>query len=127
MALHLGLIIDEEERLILLDRAAERSAKLVQVELLHRRGEVALRVEVRVPQEFEQRAVKLVRPDLVVTSTVGTRAFSVFGGVVVGRTLNSWISSMDEKNCNAAFVELVVVVAVEQPVGALFARSTNRK
>jgi len=28
---------------------------------------------------------------------VGTRALSVFGGVVVGQNLNSWMSSIDEK------------------------------
>ena len=127
MALHLGLIVQEEERLILLDGTAERSAKLVQVEFLHRRGEVAARVEVRIPQEFKQRAVHLVRPALGGDENGGTGALSVLGGVVVFQNLEFLDVVDGREDSNAAFVELVVVVTVEHPVGALLARSTNRK
>ena len=31
--LHLGLVVEEEERLVLLDRTAERATELIQIEL----------------------------------------------------------------------------------------------
>src|ERR1700722_5460218 len=58
--LHFGLIVNKEERLVLPNRAAQRTAKLVQIEFFHRGCEVAARIEIGVAEELKQRAVKLV-------------------------------------------------------------------
>ena len=57
MPLHLALIVDEEERLVFLDGAAERSAKLVEVELLSGGCEVAAGIELGVAEKLEERSV----------------------------------------------------------------------
>src|ERR1035438_2329282 len=57
----------------------------------------------------------------------GPGALSILGRVVVGKDLE-FLNVVDgRENSDPAFVELIVIVAVEQPVGALFARSANRE
>ena len=56
-----ALVVDEEERLILSDRAAQRTSKLVQIELFPGRGEVAFCIQRSVPKKLKQRSMKLVR------------------------------------------------------------------
>src|SRR5579872_5511039 len=87
MSLHLRLIVDEEERLVLLDWAAERTAELIQVELLAERREIAPRIQFRIAEKFEQRSVILVRSGLRRHQHRGTRASSPLGGVVVLQNL----------------------------------------
>src|SRR5579862_548297 len=63
-ALHFRLPIGKEERLILLNRTSQRTAKLIQVELLVWRlisKIVGLGVELGVAEELKQRAVPLIR------------------------------------------------------------------
>ena len=56
------LKIAEHERLILLDRAAQRGAKLIARKARHGRAiEEVPRVEVVVPDELIERAVELIR------------------------------------------------------------------
>ncbi len=61
LALPLGLVVKEEESLVLLDGSADRAAKLVQVEFFLARSEVAAGVERSVAEELKQRSVNLVR------------------------------------------------------------------
>src|SRR5437762_2418751 len=124
-SLHLGLIIHEEECLIFLDRAAKRTTKLVQVELFRRGSEIASCVELGVAEEFKKRSVKLIAPRFGRDQNRWPGALAVFGGVVVGQDLE-FLDGIDvREDRNSAFIQLVVVVAVEQPVGALFARAPD--
>ena len=61
--LAIALIVGEEEEFVLLDRAAQRCAEVIALELRNARGvKVVARVEVRVAQELIGRAVNSVGP-----------------------------------------------------------------
>ncbi len=121
MALHLGLIIQEEKCLVLVDRATQRSAKLVQIELLRRLSEVLIGIELGVAEELKQRSVPLVRSGLGRHQNSGPGALTVFSRVFIGEDLE-FLDVVDRReDRDTAFIQLVVIVAVEQPVGLLFA------
>jgi hypothetical protein len=52
--------IDKEKRFVLLDGAANGTTELVQVKFFRRLSEEALSVKVRIAEELEERAVKIV-------------------------------------------------------------------
>src|SRR3954471_2235515 len=81
------LVVSEEERLVLHDRAAEPSAELILFQRLRLACEVVRRIERIVPQELPQRAVQLVRAGT--RDDVGGRSQSVseLGIRVVGQDL----------------------------------------
>ena len=58
MPLPFALIVEKEKRLILLDRAAQRTAELVQIELFFGNRKKAASVELRVAKKFKQRPVE---------------------------------------------------------------------
>ena len=60
MPLPLGLIIEEEKRLVFPDRAAHCAAELVQIELFPAGGEITAGIKIRVTEELEQRSVDLI-------------------------------------------------------------------
>src|SRR5579871_3617667 len=125
MPLVLALEIHEKERLVLLNRSAQCCAKLVEVELLTSRGEVATRVQLRVAEEFEYRSVQLVSSRLALDQNGRTRAGSELGRVVVRENLE-FLNRIDRRqNADTAGGEFVVVHAVEEPVRALRARSAD--
>ena len=52
--------VNEEKCLVLADGSADRTPKLVQVELFDRVGKVALGIKIGVAEEFVERPVKVV-------------------------------------------------------------------
>ena len=62
LALILLLAIHEEERLVVADWAADRAAKLVQIEFRRCGVKVAFRVEIGIADEFEERSMEVIRP-----------------------------------------------------------------
>ena len=97
-----SLIIDEEEELVLLNRAAERCAELVPAHVgrsaVHRRigAEVArplIGVEKVVAQKFERVAMKLVAAGLGLTLITPPRKWPNSALGLFAMTLNSWIAS----------------------------------
>src|SRR3954452_17788737 len=69
--------------------------------------------------------MKLVAPRLGRDQNRWPRALAIFGGVVVGQDLE-FLDGIDVgENCNSAFIQLVVVIAIEQPVRTLFTRTTD--
>jgi len=82
-----GFVVHEEKCLILLYRAAQRSAELVQIELLPERRKIAPRIQRSVPEIFVERAVKLVRARLRRHQHRRTRTRAVFRRVVVSQDL----------------------------------------
>ena len=65
------LKIGKEESLIFLDRTAQRSPELIQIEFFGRAGKETPRIEIGIAEELEHRSLELSVPVLVVTSTVG--------------------------------------------------------
>ena len=125
MPLHLALVVDEEESLVFLDGAAERSAKLVEVELFSGGCEVAAGIELGVAEILEERSVYAVGSGFCGYKHRRTRARAIFRRVVVGENLE-FLNGIDgRQDSDAAAGELVVVIAVEQPVGALRSRSAD--
>ncbi len=59
-----ALIIGEEENLVLADRAADRSSKLVLVERAAGGRKIVAGIEIRIAQEFEDIAVEGIGPGL---------------------------------------------------------------
>src|SRR5215467_9581868 len=78
-----SLIIEQEERAVLDDRAADSSAELIAVELAAFGQKEIARVELVVAQEFEGRAVKLVRAGFGHERDLAERGLAEFGGVRV--------------------------------------------
>src|SRR3981081_1791338 len=115
----LGLVIQEEECLVLLNGPAHRAAELVQVEFFACGGEIAASVKLGVPEELKERAVKLVRPRLRGQQNRRTRTGSVFRRIVVGENLE-FLDGVDRrKNGYTTSGQLVVVVTIKQPVCTL--------
>ncbi len=54
MPLPLGLIVEEEKRLVLPDRTTHCAAELVQIELFPAGGEITAGIEIGVTEELEQ-------------------------------------------------------------------------
>ena len=127
MPLHLVLRIDEEKGLVFPDRAAYRTAPLIQVELLGAGGEEAPRIEARVAEVFEDGAVKLVRPRFGRHKHGRTRAGSVLRGIVIRQNLELLDGIERRQDRNAAGGQFIVVFAIEQPVGAVGARAADRQ
>ncbi len=72
VALVLLLVVGEEECLVFANRAADRAAELIQIELFGVGSEEAARVQVRIAKKLEHRSRGIdCRPILVVTRTVG--------------------------------------------------------
>jgi len=124
MALEFLLAIHEEEGLVLANGATDAPAELIQIEFSQVSGEETSCVERRVAQEFEKCAWKSLDPDLC-DSTVGPARVRTRRSSYTSVPLNSWIESM-ERECQYLGSQLVVVTAVEQPVGTV-ARSRQRK
>src|SRR5271155_4455398 len=125
MPLTLGFVVCKEERLVLLYWSTQRSAKLVQVELFFGRSEKALGIEIGVAEVLIERSVQLVGARFCGNQHGRTRARTVFRRVVIGQNLEFLDGVDGRQNCNSARAELVVVDVIEQPVGALHARSTD--
>ncbi len=127
MALIFLLAIHEKKRLVLLDRPANRAAKLVQVELLRRGGKVALGIEIGIAHKLEERAVNVVGSRFGGDQHGRTGTRSVFGGVGVGQYLEL-LNVIDRgKDADAARGQFVVVDAVQQPVRAVGTRAAHRQ
>ena len=60
LTLHLGLIIDKEKSFVLPDGSAQRTAKLIQIEFLFGREEIAGGIKVGITKELKQRTVPLI-------------------------------------------------------------------
>ena len=127
MPLSLCLIIHEEERLVLLDRAAERASKLIQIELFFRRSEEALRIELGVAEKLEKGSVELIRSGFRGYQHRRTRARTVFGRVVVSENLEFLDGINRWEHCDAAGSQFVIVHTVVQPIRTAGTRSTNRQ
>src|ERR1700730_371802 len=127
LALKFLLAIDKEEGLAFADRAPDGAAKLVQIEFLRRGREEASGVQGCVAQKFEQRTVEIVAPGLGGHQYRRSRAQTVFRGVVVSKNLK-FLNGIDgRQNRDAAGCQLVVVVAVQQPIGAIGAGTSDGK
>jgi len=86
-ALHFGLVVEKKERLVFLNRPAQRTAELVQLELLLGRRDPKIEsfcIESSVAEKLKQRTVKLVRSRFRGHQYCGPGALAVFGRVVVG-------------------------------------------
>src|SRR5271154_7121998 len=127
MKLILLLAIKEEEGFVLANRAADRTAELVQIELFWRGGEEALGIKRGVTKELEQGAVELVGPGFCCDQHSWSSASSVFGGIVISQNLE-FLNVIDRgKSPNTAGSQFVVVHAIKDPVGAVGTRTADRK
>src|SRR5580704_10762585 len=125
--LHFGLVVKKEKCFVFLDWAAQRSAKLVQIKLVFAGSKIVAGIKVGVPKILKQTAMKLVRSRFGCDQNRWTRAFSIFRRVVVSEDLKLLNRVKVGKNSDTALVQLIIVVAVQHPIGALSARSTDRK
>ena len=125
MPLPLGFVVHKEERFVFLDRSTECGAKLIEIELLLEGSEVTLGVKLGIPQVLVKSSVKLVAARFCRYQHGWTRARSVLGRVVVSQNFEFLHGVNRRQNRDATRGELVVVVVVEQPIGALGARSSN--
>ena len=125
--LSLSFAVDEKESLVFLNRAADGTAKLVQVKLFWRGSEETLGVEIRVTEKLEQRAVETVAAALRGDEDGGPGASAVLRGVVVGQNLE-FLNVVDgRESADTTGGELVVVDAVEKPVRAVGTRAADRE
>src|SRR5579863_4613242 len=121
------LPVDEEKRIFLPDRAAERTTVLIQVEFLWRSREKALRVQRCVAQELKQRTVEIVRTRFRRHKHRWSRTRSVFRRVVVGQNLE-FLNRIDPReNSDAARRQFVVVHPIQQPVRRVRPRAADRQ
>src|SRR6266478_891424 len=127
MALILLLAVDEKEGLILSNGPTDRSAKLIQVELLRGGCEKALRVETGVAQKLKQRSVESVGSRFRGDQHRRARPRSVLRRVVIGEDLELLNGINRRQNSDAACRQFVVVVAVQEPIRAVCARSAHGK
>src|SRR6266849_674553 len=127
MALILLLAVDEKEGLILSNGATYRSAKLIQIELLRGGCEKALRVETGVTQKLEQRSVEGVRSRFCGHQYGRAGPRSILRGVVVREDLELLNGIDRRQNPDPPCRQFIVVVAVQQPVCAVGARSADGK
>ncbi len=74
------------------------------------------RIEYRVPEELEQRPVKLIRARLGSHQYGGSGTFSGSGGIIVSQHLRFLDAVYFGENSDVPFVELIVIVPVEEPV-----------
>ncbi len=84
MPLPLTLIVNKEERFVLLDGPTQRASELIQIELLFGRSKIASCVEFGIAKELEQRPVKLVRSGLRRDQNSRAGSRTVLCRVVVG-------------------------------------------
>ena len=54
------LVAEKEKQLVLLDRSTDHAAKLIALQLVHRRRKCVPRIQISVAQEFKRRAVEVV-------------------------------------------------------------------
>ena len=117
--------IEEEKGLVLSNGAADRAAKMVQVELFRRGGKVALGIKRGVAQKFEERPVKIIGPGFRGDHHRGSCAGTVFGGVGVGQYLE-FLNVVDRgEDADTARSQFVIVDAVQQPVCAVGSGATD--
>ena len=118
--------IDEEKGLVLSDGTANGAAKIVQVELLPRGGEVAVGIERGVAQKFVEGPVKVVGPGFCGDQHGGSGPGTVFGRIGVGQDLE-FLNAIDGgENGDTARSEFVIVDAIQQPVCGVGAGATDR-
>ena len=127
MPLPLGLIVEEEKRLIFPDRPTHCAAELVQIELFPAGGEITAGIEISVTEELEQRSVDLIGSGFRGYQHRRTRAGTILSGVSEGENLE-FLNRVDRgQDRDSTSGKLVVVIAVEQPVGAAGAGAAHRK
>src|ERR1700732_5383630 len=127
MTLALGFVVNEEERLILLNGPTQRTAELIEIELLLKRRKIALGIQIGVAKILVKRPVELVRARFRRYQHSGTRPRTIFRRVIVSENLK-FLDGVDRRqNRNAARGELGVVVVVDQPARTLLARTADRK
>ena len=125
MALKFVLDIGKEEGFIFFDGTADRTAKLIQIELLGIGGEIAAGVELGIAKEFKDRAVKTVGTGLSGNEDGGAGARAPFGGVIVSENLE-FLNGVDRgQDGYTAAGEFVVVVPIEKPVGRIGAGAAD--
>jgi hypothetical protein len=123
VALVFLLHIGEEEGLVFLDGAAQRAAKLIEIELFGGRGEEAAGIQVGIAEELENASVELVGARFRGHQNSRAAARPPFRRIVVSEDLE-FLDGIDRRqNRNGAGSEFVVIVAVQQPIGAVGARS----
>ena len=86
-----------------------------------------MRIQFRISEEFKQRTMKLVRTRLRGYQDGWTRARPPLCRVVVGQNLELLDGVNRRQDRDAACSQLVVVIAIEQPVRALGSRAPNRE
>jgi len=127
VALILLFSIDEEEGFVLANGAADGAAELIQIELFGGGGEEAFGVERGVAEEFKERAMEIVVAGFCGDKNGWSRARAVFSGIVVSENFE-FLDGIDRgKNSDTAGSQFVVVVAVEEPVGAVGAGAADGK
>src|SRR5208282_3855199 len=90
-------------------------------------GKEALGVQRSIAQKLEERAVEVVGAGFGGDQHGGTRAGAVFRGVVVGQHLE-FLNVVDRgKSPDSAGRQLVVVHAIQQPIGAVGSGTADRQ
>src|SRR5262249_7390636 len=125
--LSLPLVVGEEKRLVLLDGTAQRGAELIQIELFLGCRKKAAGVQLRVAEKLKHRAVKLVGSGFRGHEHGGTRTRTIFCRIIVSKDLELLDSVNRRQNGDSTRCQFVVVVAIQQPIRALRARSTHRQ
>ena len=127
MPLPLRLVIHKEKSLVLPNWPAQRTAKLIEIELLLESRKVALGIQVGVAEILVERPVQLVRSGFRRNQHRRTRARAIFRRVVVSENLKFLNGVNRGQNRNTARSEFGVVVVVDQPARTLLARASHRK
>ena len=108
-----------------MDGATQRASKLIQIEFFLGHREKAASVQFCIAEEFKKRPMKGVRPRYRSHEHGRTRPGPIFGRVVISKNFK-FLNGVDRgEDRNAPSGELVVIVAIEQPIGALGARTTD--
>jgi hypothetical protein len=115
--LPLTLVVGEKESLVLSNGPTQSSAELVEIELLPAGGKKAARVQLGIAEELEHRAVEVVSARLGGYQHRWTRARAIFRGIVEGQNLEFLDGVNGGQNGDATGGQLIVVVAVKQPIG----------
>src|SRR5258708_40160140 len=103
------------------------AAILIQVEFFGLGGEEALGVKRCVAKKFEERAVEAVAAGFGGYQDCWSRTGAKLRRVIVGKHLEFLDGIYGGKDGNATGGQLVVVQAVEEPVGAVSAGTADRK
>src|SRR5208282_2158133 len=113
--------------LVLLKRSTQCPAKLIQIELLFRQCKSALRIEIGIAEELEQRSMQFVRSRLRGYQNRRTCACTVLGRVVIGQNLEFLDSVNRRQDRDAARGQFIIVDTIEQPIRFLCPRTANRE